>query len=66
MQFQPKQVIVIGDSRHTDMLGAWLVGCPSIQVATFPPAGGRTPRKTSTNSYPSDHELWDNDSFYNS
>lgn len=30
------QVIVIGDSRHTDMLGAWLVGCHSIQVATLP------------------------------
>jgi len=42
MQFQPKQVIVIDDSRHTDMLGAWLVGCPSIQVAFPTPfAGGR-------------------------
>lgn len=30
MQLEPKQVVVIGDSRHTDILGAWLVGCPSI------------------------------------
>lgn len=36
MQLQPQQVVVIGDSRHTDMLGAWIVGCPSIQVATLP------------------------------
>ncbi|WP_421658249.1 YqeG family HAD IIIA-type phosphatase [Leptothermofonsia sp. ETS-13] len=36
MQLQPSQVIVIGDSRHTDILGAFLVGCPSIQVATLP------------------------------
>jgi uncharacterized protein len=36
MQLKPAQVIVIGDSRHTDILGAWLVGCPSIQVASLP------------------------------
>ncbi len=36
MQVNPKQVVVIGDSRHTDILGAWLVGCPSIQVASLP------------------------------
>ncbi|HEY9906869.1 MAG TPA: YqeG family HAD IIIA-type phosphatase [Thermosynechococcaceae cyanobacterium] len=36
MGLKPAQVVVIGDSRHTDMLGAWLVGCPSIQVATLP------------------------------
>ncbi|MBD3885429.1 YqeG family HAD IIIA-type phosphatase [Phormidium tenue FACHB-886] len=36
MQLKPQQVAVIGDSRHTDMLGAWLVGCPSIQVASLP------------------------------
>jgi len=46
MQFQPKQVSYY-DSRHTDMLGAWLVGCPSIQVATLPHPSlvGETPRK---------------------
>ncbi|WP_019502671.1 YqeG family HAD IIIA-type phosphatase [Pseudanabaena sp. PCC 6802] len=36
MQLQPKQVAVIGDSRHTDVLGAWLAGCTSIQVASLP------------------------------
>jgi uncharacterized protein len=36
MQLKPKQVVVIGDSRHTDLFGAWLVGCPSIQVASLP------------------------------
>jgi len=36
MQLSPEQVVVIGDSRHTDMLGAWLMGCASIQVATLP------------------------------
>ncbi|PSN15115.1 YqeG family HAD IIIA-type phosphatase [filamentous cyanobacterium CCT1] len=36
MQLTPQQVVVIGDSRHTDVLGAWLVGCPSIQVASLP------------------------------
>lgn len=36
MQLRPHQVVVIGDSRHTDVLGAWLVGCPSIQVASLP------------------------------
>jgi|GEM_PF-2766058 len=36
MQLSTKQVVVIGDSRHTDLLGAWLVGCRSIQVASLP------------------------------
>jgi predicted HAD superfamily phosphohydrolase YqeG len=36
MQLQPERVVVIGDSRHTDILGAWLIGCPSIQVASLP------------------------------
>ena len=36
MRLQPKQVVVVGDSRHTDILGAWLTGCHSIQVATLP------------------------------
>lgn len=69
MQFQPKQVIVIGDSRHTDILGAWLVGCPSIQVATLPHPfrwWEKLLGKRVQIPYPSDHELWDNDSFYNS
>lgn len=36
MQLHPKQVVVIGDSLHTDVLGAWLSGCWCIQVATLP------------------------------
>lgn len=30
------QVVVVGDSFHTDGLGAWLTGCPFIQVASLP------------------------------
>ena len=68
MQLQPKQVIVIGDSRHTDMLGAWLVGCPSIQVATLPHPfrwWEKLLGKRVQIPYPNDHELWDNDCYYN-
>ncbi len=36
MNLSAKEVVVIGDSRHTDILGAWLVGCTSIQVASLP------------------------------
>ncbi|WP_016953115.1 YqeG family HAD IIIA-type phosphatase [Anabaena sp. PCC 7108] len=36
MQLQTKQVIVIGDSLHTDVLGSWLCGCSCLQVATLP------------------------------
>lgn len=36
MQLKPQQVLVIGDSLHTDIIGAWIVGCPSIQVASLP------------------------------
>jgi uncharacterized protein len=36
MQLISKEVVVIGDSRHTDILGALLVGCHSIQVASLP------------------------------
>jgi uncharacterized protein len=36
MQLAPARVVVIGDSLHTDILGAWIVGCPHIQVASLP------------------------------
>lgn len=62
MQLQPKQVAVIGDSRHTDVFGAWLVGCRSIQVASLP----HPPRwwekllgKYVQNLYPKSLGLWD-------
>jgi uncharacterized protein len=62
MELTPKQVVVVGDSRHTDILGAWIVGCPSIQVASLP----HPPRwwekligKYVQNTYPVAQELWD-------
>lgn len=64
MQLKPKQVVVIGDSRHTDVLGAWLVGCPSIQVATLPHPfrwWEKLLGKRVQTPYPNGHELWDND-----
>ena len=67
MQLKPKQVVVIGDSRHTDMLGAWLVGCPSLQVATLPHPSRWWEKllgKRVQTPYPQGHELWDNEYFY--
>ncbi len=67
MRLKPKQVIVIGDSRHTDMLGAWLIGCPSIQVATLPHPfrwWEKLLGKRVQTPYPQGHELWDNEYFY--
>ncbi len=64
LQLHPKQVVVIGDSLHTDILGAWLSGCCSIQVATLPhpvqwweKLGGKWIQKP----YPKKGELWDFD-----
>lgn len=61
MELQPDRVVVIGDSRHTDIVGAWLVGCSSIQVATLPHPC-RWWEKLLGNyiqiSYPIEHELW--------
>jgi HAD superfamily phosphatase (TIGR01668 family) len=64
MHLHPKQVIVIGDGLHTDILGAWLIGCCSIQVATLPhplrwweKIGGKWVQM----SYPHGGELWDFD-----
>ena len=67
MQLNPKQVIVIGDSRHTDMLGAWLVGCPSIQVATLPHPfrwWEKLLGKRVQTPYPEGDELWNNKYYY--
>ena len=67
MQLKPKQVVVIGDSRHTDVLGAWVVGCPSIQVATLPHPfrwWEKLLEKRVQTPYPNDHELWDNDFYH--
>jgi uncharacterized protein len=57
----PEQVVVIGDSWHTDLLGARLVGCHSLQVASLPhpprwweKVAGRWLQKP----YPKNRELW--------
>ncbi len=66
MQLKPSQVVVIGDSRHTDILGAWLVGCHSIQVATLPHPfrwWEKLLGKRVQTPYPYRNELWNND-FY--
>lgn len=62
MQLPASQVVVIGDSRHTDVVGAWLAGCPCIQVASLPHPPlwwekilGRYVQIP----YPKDQELWD-------
>ncbi|MGA7933192.1 MAG: YqeG family HAD IIIA-type phosphatase [Kovacikia sp.] len=62
MHLTPKQVVVIGDSRHTDVLGAWLIGSPCIQVASLP----HPPRwwekllgKYLQIPYPTHLKLWD-------
>jgi uncharacterized protein len=64
MKLQPQQVVVIGDGLHTDVIGAWLCGCCSIQVATLPhplrwweKLGG----KWVQTPYPKGGELWDFD-----
>lgn len=64
MQLRPQQVVVIGDSLHTDIVGAWLSKCSSIQVATLPhplrwweKIGG----KWIQTPYPKETKLWDFD-----
>jgi hypothetical protein len=67
MQLKPRQVVVIGDSRHTDILGALLTGCYSIQVATLPHPfrwWEKLLGKRVQTPYPLDGELWDNDASY--
>jgi uncharacterized protein len=62
MRLRPFQVVVIGDSRHTDMLGAFLMGCAGIQVATLPHPfrwWERLLGKRVQIPYPKDSELWD-------
>jgi uncharacterized protein len=36
MQLKSKQIVVIGDSLHTDVVGAWISGHFCIQVASLP------------------------------
>lgn len=61
MQLRGCQVVVIGDSRHTDMLGAWLIGASSIQVATLPHPlrwWEKLLGKRVQSPYPPEQELW--------
>jgi HAD superfamily phosphatase (TIGR01668 family) len=67
MQLQPQQVVVIGDGLHTDILGAWLSKCCSIQVATLPhplrwweKIGGKWVQFP----YPEKSKLWEFDSSF--
>ncbi|MBE9011415.1 YqeG family HAD IIIA-type phosphatase [Pseudanabaenaceae cyanobacterium LEGE 13415] len=61
MQLKPHQVVVIGDSVHTDQVGAWLVGCSMIQVASLPHpkrSWERVIGRFVHRRYPRDRELW--------
>lgn len=64
MRLPAKHVVVIGDSLHTDFMGAWLCGCRFIQVASLP----HPPRwweklagKWVQKPYPDEEELWNFD-----
>lgn len=64
MQLPAKHILVVGDSLHTDFVGALLSGCGYIQVATLP----HPPRwwekfagKWVQIPYASEGELWDFD-----
>lgn len=62
MDLAPREVVVIGDSRHTDVLGAFLVGCPSIQVASLPHPPRWWEKLLGTFvqiPYPKERGLWD-------
>lgn len=64
MHLRPKQVIVIGDGLHTDVVGAWLLGSCSIQVATLPHPlrwWEKLAGKWVQTPYPSSRELLDFD-----
>ncbi len=61
MGVNSSQTVVIGDSLHTDVLGALLAGCGVIQVASLP----HPPRwwerllgQWVQISYPTDEDLW--------
>jgi uncharacterized protein len=67
LQLESSQVIVVGDSFHTDILGAIFLGCSSIQVASLP----HPPRwwekilgRWLQDAYRDVHELWLFDSNY--
>jgi HAD superfamily phosphatase (TIGR01668 family) len=62
MQLPPSKVVVIGDSLHTDVIGAKLSRCNYIQVATLPHPPRwweRLAGKFVQIPYPPEYELWD-------
>ncbi|BAU63006.1 HAD-superfamily hydrolase subfamily IIIA [Stanieria sp. NIES-3757] len=62
MQLPPKKVVVIGDSFHTDVMGAKLCRCHYIQVASLPHPPRwweRLAGKFIQKPYPPEYELWD-------
>jgi HAD superfamily phosphatase (TIGR01668 family) len=64
MELEAKQVVVIGDSLHTDVIGAWWIGCPWIQVASLPHPPRwweRLAGRWVQIPYPSEEELWEQD-----
>ncbi|MBD1845969.1 YqeG family HAD IIIA-type phosphatase [Cyanobacteria bacterium FACHB-63] len=61
MELKPHQVVVIGDSFHTDKLGAWLIGCSMIQVSSLPHPKRSWERMIGRfvhRAYPHDRALW--------
>jgi HAD superfamily phosphatase (TIGR01668 family) len=64
MQLPSKNVVVIGDSLHTDVVGAWLCGCRCIQVASLPHPlrwWEKLAGKWIQIPYPDGKELWEFD-----
>ncbi len=62
MNLSPDKVVVIGDSFHTDVMGAKICGCHCIQVATLPHPPRwweRIAGKWVQQPYPKKYELWD-------
>jgi uncharacterized protein len=61
MRLKPEQIVVIGDSFHTDVLGASLNGCHCIQVSSLPHPPRWWERIVGhyvQTPYPRDLELW--------
>jgi HAD superfamily phosphatase (TIGR01668 family) len=61
MQLEAREVVVIGDSLHTDIIGARWVGCPYIQVASLPHPPRwweRVAGRWVQIPFPPDEELW--------
>jgi uncharacterized protein len=61
MQLTKRQVVMIGDSFHTDVVGAWISACHCVQVASLPHPFSWWEKMAGHwlhRPYPSDRELW--------